>query len=521
MESVSAGYRKRPVSPAFVCLIALLVLIGLTAVPISLGGDQALFLIGAERLAHGGVLYRDFWDLKQPGIYAWYTLAGATFGFSGVGMHLAELAYETTFAVVLSIALRSRGAFVAVCAPLFVVGLWYAAAEESALTQVEALVGFPLFLTAWTASRAAQANRPRLCLAAGIAGGVALAFKLLFAPIVVALLVAVLPGRRRRDALACAAWFACGLGIVVLPIVAYFVAHGAAAIAFRTTFVLPPLLVRTLPHQQVAVLAQTVHAYAIHWGLATVLAAYTAVDLVRSRARDPLAYALIAWAVVGVGVFFAQTLSWWPYQAALVATPVSLLAAFGLARAARGRTAFAVLAACVVFAPTVPHFAKRAVALVHAHGAFTAARRERFAEAVAPGWPLARYLATARALPPPPSSRDDLYVMGEPLIYVASGRLQPVAINGWSPTLLLPDQWTDLAASLAERRPRFIYLDRNSPEDVAAIERNGSALLAVLAREYRSLRRDEGGEVFEIVSGGLRRTCPNEKRRERMVGAPK
>lgn len=48
------------------------------------GGDQALFLLGASVLHSGGMLYRDFWDLKQPGIFEFYLAAGIPFGFTSV-----------------------------------------------------------------------------------------------------------------------------------------------------------------------------------------------------------------------------------------------------------------------------------------------------------------------------------------------------------------------------------------------------------------------------------------------------
>src|SRR5262249_7866699 len=51
-------------------------------------GDQAFFTVGAQKLAHGAVLYRDFWDFKQPGIYWFYEAAGRLFDFSERGVHL-------------------------------------------------------------------------------------------------------------------------------------------------------------------------------------------------------------------------------------------------------------------------------------------------------------------------------------------------------------------------------------------------------------------------------------------------
>ena len=45
--------------------------------PYPFAGDQALFLLGAAALDRGEVLYVDFWDIKQPGIYLFFWLTAA------------------------------------------------------------------------------------------------------------------------------------------------------------------------------------------------------------------------------------------------------------------------------------------------------------------------------------------------------------------------------------------------------------------------------------------------------------
>ena len=49
-------------------LVVVVVLAGIH-LPYPFAGDQALFLLGAAALDRGEVLYVDFWDIKQPGIY--------------------------------------------------------------------------------------------------------------------------------------------------------------------------------------------------------------------------------------------------------------------------------------------------------------------------------------------------------------------------------------------------------------------------------------------------------------------
>src|SRR5436309_13003867 len=100
-------------------------------------------MLGARTLAAGGVLYRDWWAVKQPGIYAFFVTAGRLFGWNERGVHLLEVLWMTGFAAVLAAMLARRRPGVAWLAPLLVVGVYWAAVGPWHLTQVEGLVGLP------------------------------------------------------------------------------------------------------------------------------------------------------------------------------------------------------------------------------------------------------------------------------------------------------------------------------------------------------------------------------------------
>src|SRR4249919_2061776 len=102
------GARTSPERVEVYVVLGVIALLGILAAPLPFTGDQALFASGARQLARGGVLYRDFWDVKQPGIYLWYLGGGALFGYSEVALHLVEVAYQLAFAVVLIVTLRGR-----------------------------------------------------------------------------------------------------------------------------------------------------------------------------------------------------------------------------------------------------------------------------------------------------------------------------------------------------------------------------------------------------------------------------
>jgi hypothetical protein len=167
-------------------VLAAIAALGLVHLAMPLLFDQAIFMMGAKRLAAGGALYRDFWDIKQPGIYGFYWLAGRLFGYHEIGLHLLELLALLACSAAQQVMLRRAfdSARTAALSPLLTWGLYYASAGAVHMTQVESLAGVPLFLALEGALMAGEGGATRAWLGAGIAGGAALVLKLLFAPLV-------------------------------------------------------------------------------------------------------------------------------------------------------------------------------------------------------------------------------------------------------------------------------------------------------------------------------------------------
>src|SRR4051812_3485729 len=118
-------------------LVVVAVLAGIH-LPYPFAGDQALFLLGAAALDRGEVLYVDFWDIKQPGIYLFFWLAGHLFGFSEVGVHLLELSWQGVFTIVLIATLRSyyEIPWLSSLVPLATISPYYCFAAGHLLTQL-------------------------------------------------------------------------------------------------------------------------------------------------------------------------------------------------------------------------------------------------------------------------------------------------------------------------------------------------------------------------------------------------
>ena len=166
-QATSSLY-PRLCSAATTLLPLLLVgLLGAFGLPRPLHGDQALFMLGAQGMSAGKVLYVDFWDLKQPGVFLFHLAAGQLFGFSEVGLHLFELGYLLLFSALLMWTLRPTFAtpWFSCLVPIATVGAYYVVAKSWHQTQLEMLVAFPLYLSLWLVSTpwpATTAAAPRL-----------------------------------------------------------------------------------------------------------------------------------------------------------------------------------------------------------------------------------------------------------------------------------------------------------------------------------------------------------------------
>ena len=184
--------------------LALIAALGSLKLALPQHRDGATFLWLASQLDRGAVLYVDVWDVKQPGIFIFDYLAGELFGFTAGGVHLFELLWHLAFAVVVIIALRPAltHRWLAAVAPAAFLAGYYVFCEAHQQTQLEILVGLPLFVAAWFTSISWRSRGRRTLgfVCAGIAAGVATSFKHVLAPIPVAfVVVASIEVLRRGD----------------------------------------------------------------------------------------------------------------------------------------------------------------------------------------------------------------------------------------------------------------------------------------------------------------------------------
>ncbi len=459
-------------------------------------GDQALFLVGAKTLHAGGVLYRDFWDIKQPGIFAFFLAAGTLFGFTQIGAHALDVLWQTAFAVALVFGLRGAlgeprwAAF----APLAVVGATYAGSAPWHLLQVEELVGFPIFVCMWTAGAAVRGRSESagLALVSGLAAGIVLLFKILLAPVVVAVTTAITFRARPRSSAAepMRVWFIWLLGacIPLAIYAAYAMLTGSFKIAIETTFSVPFQVAAFAPHAPLARLNDSALRLLLYFRGIIVLAVIGAVTMRHLRMR-PWRAACLAWIVSGLAVILAQAQSWWQYQFVLLVPPIGILATFGAAFlgecVARGRRGGLIgLAASGVvayIAVPLPQGAIGTILRIARERPFISiAALERYRAATSTEY--AGALVDATLPSRCGSDSGPIYVFGNPLIYVVANRPQAVAMTSWASYLFPPSIWARLDNEFSAARPSYIFVLRDRSDEISSAR--SPTISATVARDY-------------------------------------
>lgn len=495
-------------------VLAAIAFLGLLHLSYPLDGDQAFFALGALEMQRGEVLYQDFWDVKQPGIFWFYGLAIRLFGSSPVGVHLLELLLLIGFGRFLQVALRSRFGSLAPWAPLLTVGFYYCTTAVWHLTQVESLIGMPMFLCVWWAARGAEAEagergrsqRWRFFLS-GVMGGTIILFKSVFLLILLPiwLLCGVVAAWNRRRPIAqfftVAGWALLGFAIPLGLMLAYFCAClPNLELLYDTFWVYPSKIVAEMPAQPTSQLFDGLRWFARKFLPLLVLGGLGGVSLVRRR--NLLGINLVLWVLIGLGVILLQKQGWWQYYYMLFFVPLGLLSLEGLRLLGQTwrpspRQLVPMMLVLVLLFSTPLRMARHKVAvglqntLAIAHLAEAAPPPKMFR----PYADIEQEVAFLRA---PDALPGEIYVAGDPKFYYLSGRGQATTLHGWAIKFLLPEQWARVRRELAERQPPYIFIDEIEHD---IMQERSPETLALIESRYDLMRQADFGTWYQIQPG--------------------
>ena len=496
-------------------LLAISAVVGWPSLAMPFRGDTALYLTMASEMDRGAVLYRDTWDITNPGIFWFDQLAGTLFCFDEEGVRTLEWLWWTAFAYAVSLASkRAHGLDRLPLAPAVLIsGVYYFTSYGTPfhLTKVEGLAGFPIFLAILFAARAADSGATawRWWLAAGAAGGVVVLFKCLFAAGLLMPWCYLLRRAARREGLERrrgpalgAGMLLAGMALALAPAIRYFTVHGAGEIAWKTAFEYPRLFLAEGNRAGVSRLALSAKWFLNEYSFvgATAVLGYFAS---RRAMRDPCVAALALFFPAAIGIILIQRTSWWSYHFLLVGIPASALAAYSWpALAANVRTALnrplhfreraaLGLAAIILCSPWL---APGAFAYIHvaSHGfGLTASNRRASRESLGTAYEQAR--SETAWLHEPGSRPGPIFVAGNPSFYVFADRRPATAIHGWSLELYPQTIRDDLTAQLKSAEPVYIYVNRDPDKIDDLLRERYPELVAWMAEKYEVVRQTRDG----------------------------
>jgi len=482
--------------------------------------DQALFAMGGEHVLEGGLLYRDFWDTKQPGVFWFFALAMRLFGPSEEGVHLLELIWFTAFAAVLIGALRRafEHRWGPVAAALLVVGFYWAITRDWHMTQPEGLAQFPLFVALWfalEASRGGPGTLPRWLLA-GFAAGVVGVLKLLLVALPAVFFVVVLAGRwldprpgKPRDLLLAVAGLAIGFALPVGAMLAALAAQGLLPDAWYTWVVFPRWVSARIHGLPLRAWEETFHWFVRTWSPLLAIAVVGAWTGLRGR-QAMFTRLLLAWLAAAIPLMLAQKFSGWEYHLMLILAPLGLLAARGLDALARPlaelrppsspreRRALLLVAVIALFAHPVALAAVKAAELAKDRFVTTSAMRTRHMLRVSQGGGYYRFTREGEFLRGPEARPGPVFVIGNPLVLWLSGRRSSVPRNG---DILFEhhtaEEWDAAARRLVETKTPYVFVEAPRLAQLESFRPRSAPLLDTLGTRYRVLRESLYGTWFE------------------------
>jgi hypothetical protein len=507
---------------------ALAVAAGALLVPICLvylwypgDADEALFELGARRLAAGEVIYRDFWDIKQPGIY-WFYQAGLSLGLGVVGPRLLEIA-----GVLLGgwPVWRLSGGWrlnplVRVISPALVLGSYLLLTHRGGVAEIEGLCNpllVAVFVATWPADPTGGPPRsvPRWLLA-GVAVGVIGTLKTFYLPIPLVLLVGALVASRStlRGRLVRAGAAVGGLLIPLAVATGYFAAHGALELAWVTTVRVPLESAGTLAEGWSRWLELVV-------GLSGLLILPAMVALVTARRRGTVVRELTLAGTILICLLLAVQQFPTPYRLLVLVAPLGLLAMVGadvvarrVERAGTGLIRRRVLALALVAVLALPLLRgpQRLVFMASQLPSWGLGQDQRNArDFVMIGQPLDRDAEPVRGLIPPGSA---IYVIGHPQLYQLLRAREAIEINGWGIGLMPDRVWDELDRELVRSRPQWIFIENDY---VADLNRQAPATAAMLAAQYRPVASTPLGVWYRTATPGRPSGIPGDNQLARQT----
>lgn len=459
----------------WICVLAL----AAVHLPLPLTGDQALYMYGAKSLAEGQALYLDFWDVKQPGVYLFYLLAGTLFSFDEVGLHILEALWfglAAWFAYRIGRQSGSKNVLMLLI-PLFTAGTYFVAVSPWHMAQPDGLLTTPLAGVAWAlCDRQALTSRHSRLIVAGVFSGLAAIFKVSVIIVPLAMIAAWYlttwsdaAVRDRFGRLRDYAWILAGVLLPLSAVTLWFALHGALGQLIWTTFHYPFIALSEIERHS------SDFYFAARWFLdgtifwlpfAAIGSAWSIRKVLHRNVSGQPGVLMLVWLVVGALTILLQYHYFWAFHFNQFFVPMGVLAVIGLrvlfgwANARMAAFAGPLLTGTIVFVLlALVAFGNRATLkfspLLDAFASGDGLRSS-FAQQYDPK--THQILESVSAALSDTNPSDSIYVFGDPRLLLASGRIQAVPYNGWALEMMTAEQWREFSNLLRSVAPMHLYI---------------------------------------------------------------
>lgn len=516
--SMRVGSRAEGLAALAAYVIAIGALLVLAALHVlkPLDGDQASFLLGAKAIEEGGRLYVDYWDLKQPGVFLFYWLAGRLFGFNAWGVHLGELVYWATVAF-LSVPLLRKFLVdrrLAFFVPVLFLAFYFGSSTAWHATQVEALVGGPLLLAILLVATGMQ-NRDkalRWYFFAGIVAGFALWLKFAFAPAFLAIFAAIwirlwfIDGERAASRYLLSAVFVIvGVAAVSMPMLLWFEAGNNLAALFEASLYPMEAIAAGVSGSSVNLVVRALNGLAfVSFALAPLLLLVGLALIAPGSLSSPLMLLSLLALTGAAASLLMQVISYWEYHFQLFFMPVVIIAVASLDRLTTSHGTpltlansipVGLLVAVLLVLAQLGKADQTALKMFAKKVVIEKSDREAFEAAVFPQEAQLQAAAARSGLTEPGAN---IYVFGNPAIYHILGARQAVSVLGWFWEMAAPRLLEQTIADLQRVRPVRIHVSEEYRSFVAT---RAPELKAWLDQEYEIISDDDGLGTWYALSG--------------------
>lgn len=493
-------------------------------------GDQSLFVLGARQLREGSAYYRDFWDIKQPGLY-WFYQLGDLLVAGGAGARLLEAALAVGAGLlVLSITADwSLRRWVRIAAPTLVLGPYLTWSYLGGVGQIEGLMNVLILAVirlTWPSPAAVPRTAPdrpdqwaRVTstwswFGAGLVVGLVVLLKTLYTPLALAPLVAaVAMGARSglRVLIGRIAASALGAAVPVAAAFWYFADQGTLGLALFTTFDLPSQVAGNPNLHPAGASAEVTRAIKNMFPVTGPLAV---IGLLGTRHRGTWIRDGAVALLVLLELALAYPQLWTPYRFLMLSAPVGLLAALGLESTANWFSARARPGGWVPtlrVAGTLAALGLTAAALrMPAHLLFNAGDQAwglnsaaRIDRSETPANFRAAAVVADQVTP-----GEQIYVVGDPSVIALLQARQGLELTGWSLEQMPPRVWAEATRELIRSRPALVYVDDTTQDWTLIKQEQGKAFFDELGQQYQVLSATADGTWYQTAEPGTPLPAP-------------